>query len=565
MYKDENRALAALLFDGEALRTIDDYEELYKPRETHDGQMITRLGPSPTGFIHLGNLYMAYINKKFAKQSGGACYLRVEDTDEKRAVEGAVDTLIDGLAYFGIDFDEGAGQGNIGNISDTDSGEYGPYYQSDRRDIYRTFAKELVLRGHAYPCFLTEEEIDQIRAGQEEQKRTPGIYKGYSKYRDASLDDVKTLIAEGKPYVLRLRAEGTEGEFRSGFDAVRGELKLPVNFMDIVVLKKTGMPTYHFAHIVDDHLMHTTHVIRGEEWLSSLPIHLNLFELLEIDPPVYAHATVLMKFDDETGKKRKLSKRKDPELSLTYYMQEGYHKAAIEEYLLTIINSDYEEWRAEHLDASTDEFKISFEKMSNSGILFDLDKLRDVSKDALLRLPAEEIADYLIDWAYRYAASEPELSGIYEVLSSDKPQLAQILDIGRSGAKPRKDLSYAKQIWEHISYFYDDFYKITDDIPEHIADGDAAVLLKEYIENHDINDDRDTWFAKIRELGTKHGYAAKPKDFKKNPDDYKGHVGDVSALIRLALVGKTTSPDIYEIEQIMGAEKVNQRILGFLG
>jgi glutamyl-tRNA synthetase len=335
-------------------------------------------------------------------------------------------------------------------------------------------------------------------------------------------------------------------------DGIRGNLSFPRNIMDVVVLKSDGVPTYHFAHVVDDHLMRTTHVIRGEEWISSLPIHAALSCALGFEPPIYCHSTVLMKMDE--GKKRKLSKRKDPELSLEYYRAEGYHPKAILEYLLTIINSNFEEWRAAHRDAPIEDFEMTPEKMGVSGILFDLDKLRDVSKEVLARMPAREIADFTVSWSALYNHKA------HEAMASDKPRLERIIDIGRTGDKPRKDLSHAAQIWDFISYFYDDFYEIKDNWPDNVPDEDAPRILRAYAEGYDHADDRDAWFGKIRGIATNLGYAAKPKDFKKEPEKYKGHVGDVSAVIRIAIVGRATSPDLYEIQQILGENTVKTRI-----
>jgi glutamyl-tRNA synthetase len=418
--------------------------------------------------------------------------------------------------------------------------------------------RQLVAEGKAYPCFLTEDEISEIRTKQEALKLTPGIYGEYAKYRDISPVEAEKHIAAGESYVVRLRSDGIPDSGRTVtiVDGIRGELSFPENIMDVVLLKSDGVPTYHFAHAVDDHLMRTTHVIRGEEWLSSLPIHVALFEALGFELPTYCHSTVLMKMDGD--KKRKLSKRHDPELSLEYYRKLGYHPAAIAEYLMTIINSNFEEWRAENPDAPLSDFRMTTEKMSVSGILFDLDKLADVSKETLVRMPASEIADFLISWAKLF---RPEF--YHEIAeTSDKDYLEAVLDIGRSGEKPRKDLAYAAQIAEHISYMYDAEYEaaVSENIPENVQPEDAKQILEAYLETYNHSDDRETWFAKIREFGEKLGYAPKPKEYKKNPELYKGHVGDVSTVIRLALTKRSNSPDIYEIQQILGEERVRLRI-----
>lgn len=532
-----------------------DYEAMYPKRNLPEGAKVTRLGPSPTGFIHLGNLYGAFVDERLAHQSSGVFYLRIEDTDDKRFVENAVETIISSLAFFGIKFDEGVTEHG-------DVGSYGDYTQSHRGEIYRFYAKKLLAEGKAYPCFLTEEEISEIREKQEKEKIAPGIYAGWSKYRDWDKDpDIEKLVIDhisaGDPFVIRLKSDGTPNATGEDIkrnkvvDGIRGALDVPENFQDVVIIKTTGIPTYHFAHAVDDHLMRTTHVIRGEEWLPSLPIHVELFEKLGFELPVYCHTAQLMKIGED-GNKRKLSKRKDPELSLDYYRDQGYHPAAVREYLLTILNSNYEEWRMENPEADIDEFKFTTEKMSNSGALFDLDKLNDVSKEALLHISAYEIAEFLKDWSLEFA---PEYSYIFD----DMDLLVKILDLGRDEKKPRKDLVYARQIMEFISYFYDQSFKVIDEVPAE-AEADKVKILKEYLSSYNHADTQEEWFNKIREIATNLGYAAKPKDYKKNPDDYKGHVGHVSTVIRLALVGRAQSPDVWAIQQIMGEDMVRARI-----
>ena len=532
-----------------------DYEAMYPKRNLPEGAKVTRLGPSPTGFIHLGNLYGAFVDERLAHQSNGVFYLRIEDTDDKRFVENAVETIISSLAFFGIKFDEGVTEHG-------DVGSYGDYTQSHRGEIYRFYAKKLLAEGKAYPCFLTEEEISEIREKQEKEKIAPGIYAGWSKYRDWDKDpDIEKLvidhISDGDPFAIRLKSYGTPNATGEDIkrnrvvDGIRGTLDVPENFQDVVIIKTTGIPTYHFAHAVDDHLMRTTHVIRGEEWLPSLPIHVELFEKLGFELPVYCHTAQLMKIGED-GNKRKLSKRKDPELSLDYYRDQGYHPAAVREYLLTILNSNYEEWRMENPEADIDEFKFTTEKMSNSGALFDLDKLNDVSKEALLHISAYEIAEFLKDWSLEFA---PEYSYIFD----DMDLLVKILDLGRDEKKPRKDLVYARQIMEFISYFYDQSFKVIDEVPAE-AEADKVKILEEYLSSYNHADTQEEWFNKIREIATNLGYAAKPKDYKKNPDDYKGHVGHVSTVIRLALVGRAQSPDVWAIQQIMGEDMVRARI-----
>ena len=620
---EQYKALAEVLFPNLEY-TPESLEAKYPKRNLPDGAKVTRLGPSPTGFIHLGNLYGAFVDERLAHQSDGTFFLRIEDTDDKRYVEGAVKIIIDSLRFFDINFDEGASI-DPATGENVDIGLYGDYTQSHRGDIYATIAKKLVEQGDAYPCFLTEEEISEIRSKQEAAKLNPGIYGEYAPYREITAEEAKALMDQGKSYVIRLKSSGipvsgnhSTGGIASGktaaddagsgnpstgdtasvnpetdnasenrevkrftvIDAIRGELSMPVNFQDTVILKTTGIPTYHFAHVVDDHLMRTTHVVRGEEWLPSLPIHVELFEKLGWEPPVYCHTAQLMKIGDD-GNKRKLSKRHDPELSLDYYRKMGYHPAAVREYLLTILNSNFEEWRSENPDASIDEFEFTTEKMSNSGALFDLDKLNDVSKDVMLKIPAESIISFLEDWAKEF---RPEVLGIFD----DKAYLTKIIDLGRNDAKPRKDLIYAEQIIQFISYFFDDLYadnswiakgaikKPDDDaeemmifseglypkesFPTEVPKEDVPLILEKYLATYDHGDDQSQWFDKIREIATELGYAAKPKDFKKEPDKYKGHVGHVSTVIRVALMGRSQSPDVHTIQQILGEERTRSRI-----
>lgn len=540
--------LAEILFPN-IDKTPAYYEELYPHRNLAEGAMVTRLGPSPTGFIHLGNLYGAFADERLAHQSDGIFYLRIEDTDDKRYVEGAVETIIKSLDFFGIRFDEGASM-------EGDTGIYGPYKQSERADIYQCFAKELVLKGQAYPCFLTESEIGEIREFQEKNKLNPGIYGEFAKCRDLSLEEITLNIEKGMPYVMRLRSDGNPDNPKTITvkDGIRGELSMPENTQDIVILKTNGIPTYHFAHVVDDHLMRTTHVVRGAEWIPSLPIHIELFDKLGFELPVFCHTGQLMKIDED-GSKRKLSKRKDPELSLDYYRKEGYHPAAVREYLLTILNSNFEEWRIANPLAPAEDFHFTVAKMNGGGALFDLRKLEDVSKDVLIRLSSEELYSFLNQWACEF---RPDL---VERLS-DKDYWIKVLDLDRTGAKPRKDLISAKQIIDYTGYFFE--YIRQDDYPAE-AVNDKDIILTKYLETYDHSDDQSVWFDKIRAITDELGYAVKPKDYKKHPEDYKGHVGHVSTVIRIALTGRANSPDIWEIQQIMGEEKALGRIRNCIG
>ena len=538
--------LAELLFP-DITTTPEELETRYPKRDLPEGAMVTRMGPSPTGFIHLGNLYGALTDERLAHRSGGVAFLRIEDTDDKREVEGAVPMLIDALDYFGIRFDEGA-------TADGETGAYGPYWQSERSSIYKTFVKKLVSEGKAYPCFMSEEEIADIRAMQEANKLNPGIYGEYAKHRDLSLEEVEARLAAGEVPVMRLRSTGDPSKYFHVFDAIRGDISMPENEQDVVILKKTGLPTYHFAHVVDDHLMRTTHVVRGEEWIGSLPIHVELFQKLGWELPVYCHNTVLMKVDETTGTKRKLSKRKDPELGLGYYKELGYFPEAVREYLMTILNSDYEEWRMANPNLPLEDFPFEAAKMSSSGTLFDLSKLNDISKDVLAKKSAQEIYDFELAWAKEFAPEKAQL------LARDPEKTKRIFDIDRGGEKPRKDLVFAQQIFDFISYFFDETFVPETQMPAECSADDIREIFRRYKEGYSEADDNGAWFEKIRAITADLGYAVKPKDYKKNPDQYKGHVGHVSNCIRIALTGRSNSPDLWTIQQIMGKEQVFARL-----
>ena len=553
------KKLAELLFPN-IDKTPEYYEEMYPLRDLPEGAKVTRLGPSPTGFIHLGNLYGAFVDERLAHQSDGVFFLRIEDTDDKREVEGAVEIIINSLRFFGINFDEGASM-------EGDIGKYGDYTQSHRGPIYQCFAKKLVSEGKAYPCFLSEEEIAEIREEQQAIKANPGIYGKWARSRNLTLEEIESKIQAGEKFVVRLKSDGNldlpDDQIRkiSVKDAIRGELVMPENDQDTVILKQTGIPTYHFAHVVDDHLMRTTHVVRGAEWLPSLPIHVELFEKMGWKPPIYCHTAQLMKIGED-GNKRKLSKRLDPELSLDYYRKEGYHPRAVREYLLTILNSNYEEWRMANPDADIDEFEFTTEKMSNSGALFDLNKLNDVSKETLLKVSASDLYDFLKAWADEF---RPDDEGV-KVMLKDRAYLERILDIGRNAERnPRKDHIYADQMVKNLSYFFDETFEVEDEMPaEVVAHDEVSTVIKKYLETYDHSDDNETWFNKIRAITDELGYAVKPKDFKKHPDEYKGHVGHISTVIRVALMGRQQSPDIWEIQQILGEERVRARLEKFV-
>ena len=521
------------------------YEELYPQRTLGEGAKVTRIGPSPTGFVHLGNLYNAIIGERLAHQSGGVFYLRVEDTDAKREVPGAVELLLSAMDYFGISFDEGA-------TLDGDNGSYGPYRQRQRKDIYQCFAKELVKRGLAYPCFCSEERLSEMRETQMADKENFGYYGKWAVCRDLTLEEIQTRIQNGEEYVLRFRSNGDIENTLELEDGIRGTLKLQENYQDFVLLKSDGIPTYHFAHVIDDHLMRTTHVVRGEEWLSTAPIHAQLFDTFGWQRPLYCHTTVLMKMDGDT--KRKLSKRKDPELGLNYYRQEGYVPEAVWEYLMTLLNSNYEEWRAENPDVPIDDFAFTTEKMGISGALFDMMKFDNVSQETLLRMPVSEIYDKMSAWLTEY---DPDFAALF---TRDRAFTEQIIGVGRDGARPRKDLTNWKQARQFLSFYFDETFTREDAFPENVSKEDKKEILKRYLETYDHNDDNSAWFQKVRDISGDMNYAVKPKDYKKNPDQYKGSITDVSNVIRVAVVGRTNSPDLWTICHIIGEDAMRRRI-----
>lgn len=541
--ENKNLMLAQLLFPN-ITEVPADMEQKFPPRDLPEGAKVTRIAPSPTGFVHFGNLFPALVSERLARQSGGVFILRIEDTDSQRKVEGAVETIIDSFAHYGLEFDEGV-------TKDGESGAYGPYSQSQRAHIYHVFAKDLVERGLAYPCFCTKEELEQIRAQQEEQKLLPGVYGKWAKYRDADYDTVKELIDKGVPYVLRLRSPGKEGGRIKFTDVIKGSLEMDENYVDQVLLKSDGIPTYHFAHAVDDHLMRVTHVVRGEEWLSSLPLHIQLFSVLGFKTPKYLHISLLMKSDGSS--KRKLSKRHDPEAALTYYREQGYPVSSVREYVMTLLNSNYEEWRMQNPKTPLEDFKFTTAKMAHSGSLFDLDKLDDVSKNAISVMSAQAVTDEVISWAKDYDAE------LYTLLSRDRAYTEKIFAIGRQDAKPRKDLAKWNEVREYVNFFFDELFEIKDEMPEN-AKADVKTIIEKYISLYNENDDSQQWFERLKELAAELGYAQKPKDYKNAPELYKGHVGDISMVLRIAVSGKTRSPDLYSIMQIIGKEKVIARL-----
>lgn len=544
----DNTKLAQLLFP-EVTHTPDYYEEKFPYRKLPNKAEVTRMAPSPTGFIHLGNLYSALADERIAHRNGGVFYLRIEDTDEKRKVDGAVETIINVLRYFDIEFDEGAGFDD-----DAPQNVYGPYFQRQRVEIYHTYAKSLVERGLAYPCFCTEEELNKVRQEQENDKVLTGYYGKYAVCRNLTFEQIEENIKAGKPYVLRLRSQGDPEKEIVFKDAIKGDIKLPENIHDIVLLKKDGIPTYHFAHAIDDHLMRTTVVIRGGEWLASAPIHYELFHVLGFKMPKYAHTAHLMKFDEETGGKRKLSKRKDPELSLDYYRKDGYHPYCMKVYLLTLLNSNFEEWHEKFPDKDINEFPFSVEKMSQSGALFDKDKLHNICKNELSKLSENEVYDFLYDWAVE---NEPEKAKIW---FADKEKMLGILRLymGVGMKRRRKDFMYARQIFEMIGYFFEMGSEEKDEF--RLDKETVNTVLNEYLKMYNHDDDNSEWFNKLKAIADKHGFASDMKAYKANPEQFKGNVSDIAEIVRIAVTGRANTPDLWSIVHVMGEGQMKDRI-----
>lgn len=537
------QALAQLLFPN-VTDTPEMLEEKYPSRNLPEGAVITRMAPSPTGFVHLGNLVQGTISERMAHQSGGVLFLRVEDTDAKREVPGAVEVLIDTLKHYGIHFDEGA-------THDGDSGNYGPYRQRQRASIYHVYAKKLVSEGMAYPCFCTEEELSAMRTQQEANKETTGYYGQYAIWRDRSMEEIQAQLSAGNPWVLRFRSEGSvENQFKFD-DLVKGKLTVTENNIDHVLLKSDGIPTYHFAHAVDDHLMRTTHVVRGDEWMATLPFHIQLFKALGFKLPKYVHIGPLMKMDGNS--KRKLSKRKDPELALTYYKAEGFPIKAMQEYLMTVLNSNFEDWRRANPDAPLNDFKFSPKKLNPAGSLFDYAKLVDVSKNVISRMEAETVYALLLDWAKEF---DPDFG---QKLAADKDFAVVILSIGRGGKKPRKDLATWKDAKDYMGFFYDEYLTA----PVFDARFDKATVrtvLEKFVASYDPADDSALWFDKVKAITEEIGFTTDMKAYKADPTAFPGTVADVSTFVRQAVTGKTNSPDLYTVMKILGAERSLQRI-----
>lgn len=538
------KELADLMFP-DIVETPEYYENVFPNRNLEEGAIVGRIGPSPTGFVHLGNLYNAIVCERMIRQSNGVFILRIEDTDKKREVSGAVEMLIDYMGYYGIAFDEGV-------TLNGEIGDYGPYKQRQRKQIYQAFAKDLVRKGLAYPCFCTEERLNQIREAQRQNKVNIGYYGEWAIDRDLPMEEVKQLLEKKIPFVTRFKSDGNASRMVKFVDGIKGNIEIQENYLDVILLKSDGIPTYHFAHVIDDHLMRTTHVVRGEEWLPSTPIHLQLFDALGFEPPQYIHTAQLMKMDGTS--KRKLSKRKDPELALAYYKQEGYPTDAVWKYFLTILNSDFEEWDTKNVGKDYKEFPFAISKMNNSGVLFDLPKLGNISKDVIAQKSAEFIYKELCDWANVYDKQFADL------LSTNQEYAIAAISVGRKPNKCRKDFATWKEASQFLAFYYDELFEIKEKFSDYLESEMCLSILKNYLKIAEVEQDSTTWFERVKELTESLGFATQTKVYKKNPEVYKGSIVDVTNIIRIALMGKANAPDIWEVSQVLGKNRVIKRI-----
>ncbi|MGL4346330.1 MAG: glutamate--tRNA ligase [Cellulosilyticaceae bacterium] len=546
--------LADLIFPN-VDKTPEDYIKQYGKRNLAEGAKVTRYAPSPTGFQHIGGVFAALVSERVAVQSGGVFYLRIEDTDQKREVEGAISDTIQTMHKYGMDFTEGM------TGDDSSKGEFGPYKQSERADIYRAFAKDLIKKGLAYPCFATPEELAALRERQTEEKVTPGCYGEYAIYRNLSAEEAIAKIEAGTQYILRLKSPGNPEKRVEFTDLIKGETSFPENNQDIVIIKGDGLPTYHFAHAIDDALMGTTHVTRGEEWLSSLPIHVQLFEVLGLERPQYGHIPTIMKMDG--GSKRKLSKRKDAESAVTYYDEEGYPVVSVVEYLLGIINSTFEEWRMENPTADYHEFPVVLDKMSKSGALFDIIKLNDVSKDVIARMPGDQVYELYTAWAKEFDQE------MYELMNANEASAKAFFSIDKEGPKPRKDFAKWSEVREKIYYLFDELFDQEAaeqvELPKTVSLEAAKEIVKAYKDAYKHNEEsQETWFETLKEFGLEIGYCANRKEYKANPEAYKGMISDVAGAVRASITHRSNTPDLYTIMQILGEQKVQERFEKFL-
>ena len=548
--------LADLLFPNTTEAPVD-IEAKYPPRNLPEGAKVTRFAPSPTGFVHFGGLFPSTVGERLAHQSQGIFYLRIEDTDAKREVEGAAEGLITTLAHYGINFDEGAVLGG-------DRGDYGPYRQSQRASIYHVYAKQLVREGKAYPCFCTDEEIQTLsQTDKKAEIKNKDWHEDAEaarlqmlKQREFTIEEVEAEIKAGHKFVLRILADGDPNKKVPFTDLIKGKLEIPENDEDFVLLKSDGIPTYHFAHAVDDHLMGTTHVIRGEEWLPSLAKHLQLFRYLNFKLPKYLHIAQIMRLD-ENGSKKKLSKR-DMGANMNDYKEMGYAPECVNEYVMTLLNSNYEEWHAQNPEKPYTEFPFSIKKMSTSGCLFDFKKFNDISKNVISRMTAEQVYKYSLEWAKEFDAE------FASVLENDPEYTKAILAIGRGGKKPRKDLATWRDVKDYAGFFYDRYFKIEQPIDERFDRSDIVNCLNAFLQSYDCCDTMDVWFEKIKTISAENGFCSDTKEYKNNPDAYKGSVADVSMFLRVAVTGKLNAPDMYSVMQILGKDKVSERITSMI-
>lgn len=538
------KELAQLLFPN-ITKAPQDMEDMYPPRALKEGARVTRFAPSPTGFLHFGNLFTCMVSYKTAKTTDGVFYVRVEDTDQKRKVEGAIDVMLKGLSVYGINADEGV----VGD--EKEIGNYGPYYQSARVEIYQTYSKALVEQGLAYPCFCSADELDEIRAAQENES-IKGYWGKWAKCRDLSFEQIKANIDAGMSWTLRLKSPGELDKKCYFDDMIKGKIEMPENVQDVVLLKSDGIPTYHFAHAVDDHLMRTTHVVRGDEWISSVPIHLQLFKVLGFKPPKYAHVSPIMK--EENGGKRKLSKRKDPEAAVTYYAEEGYPQESVNEYMMTLANSNFEDWRRMNKTEPIEKFPFNLKKMSVSGALFDIVKLTDVSKNVISLMPADKVFELSYAWAKEY---QPQLA---ELFAQDEAKATAILNIDREGKKPRKDIAKWSDVLDYVSYMYDETFVPNYELNGNATPSLAVKVIEEYIKVVNLDDDKDAWFGRMKDICPLVGCTPNVKEYKAEPEKFEGHVGDVSTIIRVALTGRTNTPDLFAITALLGEDTVKARL-----
>ena len=541
-YKD----LADLIFPN-IDKTIEDYEKIYPERNLPEGAMVTRFAPSPTGFVHMGSLLASFISSKAAKDTKGVFYLRIEDTDQKREVPNGIEGIVKDLQNFEIKIDEGA-------LSRTEAiGNYGPYIQSERKEIYQAFIKHLLEIGMAYPCFCSEEHLAEIREMQEATKARIGYYGRYAVCRNIKIEEAYNQIKNGEKYIIRLKSPGDFEKKVVVNDLVKGKIEFPENDLDIVIMKSDGLPTYHFAHLVDDHLMHTTHVVRGEEWLSSVPLHVELFKAFNYKLPKYIHIPLIMKQDGDV--KRKISKRKDPEASMSYYKEKGYPSSAVIESIMTIANSNYEEWRNSNQDKSYLDFKFSPKKMSASGALFDLEKLNNISKNYISRMSKDEVYSNLVNWCKDYDKD------FYEIITKYEEYTKDVLNIEREQKKPRKDYASYSEIKNQIFYMYDELYTPNEYEWGKVNDKEEILnILNTYMDKYFDISDKEVWFNNIKVLTDSLGYCSNMKEYKENPDNYKGSVADISTVIRVGITSKSMTPDLYEIMRLLGKDRILERI-----